>query len=179
MEIWQPIFGLETRYEASNQGRIRGILQYGKHKVGRILKTSLCARGYEKVYIVIDTQKKRTTRVHKLVCLAFHGAAPSVFHTVNHKDGNKQNNVPENLEWMTPKEQSQHSYHTLNNIQTRPRGKGIHWCANYSDDEIRLIRKLHREGVGYHKIRAALGNKTSWVAIQMIVVGKTYTHVND
>ena len=126
-----------------------------------------------------SARNRITRKVHTLVCLAFVGLPPTQLHTVNHKNGDKLDNRPENLEWMTRREQSIHSYSVLNNKITRPRGKGVHWCANYSDDEVRLIRKLHRDGLGYHRIRTALGNKTSWVAIQMIVTGKTYTHVSD
>ena len=179
MEIWKPVYGLESRYEASSTGKIRGIDPHRGHHVGKILKTTIDDCGYEKIYIAVSANKQRTTRVHILVCLAFHGPAPTELHTVNHKDGDKKNNVPENLEWMTRQEQSIHSYHVLGNIKTRPRGHGVHWRANYTDDEIRLIRKLHKEGFGYHRIRSALGNKTSWVAIQMIVTGKTYYHVPD
>jgi len=179
MEIWKPVCGLEGRYEASNLGKIRSTWLNNKRPYSRIMKTSIDERGYAKLCITTPDGSKRCTRAHILVCKAFHGHPPTEFHTVNHKDGVKLNNVPENLEWMTRKEQAIHSYHVLNNIETRPRGKGVHWRANYSDDEIRLIRKLHRDGLGYHKIRRELGNKTSWVAIQMIITKKTYYHVSD
>lgn len=175
MEIWKDIPGWKN-YKASQYGEIKS------NFTGKIMKPCKnCPndRGYLQLSLVADNGKRLTRKVHTLVCLAFHGNYPSLSHTVNHKDGNKLNNVASNLEWMTRQEQSIHSYHFLNNIEKRPRGKGVHWCANYSDDEIRLIRKLHREGLGYHRIRTALGNKTSWVAIQMIVTGKTYSHVSD
>ena len=54
-----------------------------------------------------------------------------------------------------------------------------HHNAIYTDDEIRLIRKLYAEGSSYHKVTAALGNKTSWVAVQCIIKRKTYAHVQD
>lgn len=178
MEIWKPVYGLEHRYEASNTGKIKGLIDYGRHRAGRILATCLDECGYEKIYIVTDGGK-RTTRVHILVCLAFHGPKPSNAHTVNHKDGNKLNNVPDNLEWMTMQEQAIHSYHTLQNIESRPRGYGNHWNAIYTDDEIRLIRKLHQSGLGYHKIAKQLGEKSSWVTIQRIITKKCYSHVSD
>lgn len=173
METWKEVPGLETRYLASDKGRIYSLIR------NKVLKTSLDERGYVKVVIVTETNKPRCTRAHILVCKAFHGLPPTDLHNVNHKDGNKQNNDPSNLEWVTRKENSQHFYSQLNGIEKRPRGHGVHWCANYTDDEVRLIRQLHKKGLGYHRIRKELGNKTSWVAIQMIVTGKTYYHVEN
>jgi len=40
-------------------------------------------------------------RVHRIVATAFHGCAPSPQHVVDHKDTNRQNNRPENLQWLT------------------------------------------------------------------------------
>ncbi len=42
--------------------------------------------------------KFKTNRVHRLVCLAFHGA-PKEGDTASHLDGNRENNRPENLIW--------------------------------------------------------------------------------
>lgn len=41
---------------------------------------------------------------HALVCMAFHGPAPSSKHVVDHKDRNPENNRPENLHWVTVQE---------------------------------------------------------------------------
>ncbi len=39
--------------------------------------------------------------VHRIVATAFLGEAPSDQHVVDHKDTNRQNNRPENLQWVT------------------------------------------------------------------------------
>ena len=52
-------------------------------------------------------------RVHRIVATAFHGAAPSDQHVVDHIDTNRQNNRPENLRWVTKLE------NILNNEITR------------------------------------------------------------
>lgn len=39
--------------------------------------------------------------VHRIVATAFHGAAPSSQHVVDHIDTNRCNNRPENLRWLT------------------------------------------------------------------------------
>lgn len=175
MEIWKDVPMFEN-YEASNLGQIRSKIT---GTIMRACKNHPNKRGYYQLSLKIGTNKRVTRKVHTLVCLAFHGLPPTLLHTVNHKDGNKLNNHECNLEWMTRSEQARHSYTELQNIRARPRGKNVHWCAHYADDEVRLIRSLHKQGLGYHRIRTALGNKTSWVAIQMIITGKTYTHVTD
>lgn len=176
MEIWKAVPGLENRYFASNTGKIKGIFTCGGHGRPRILKTCLDECGYEKIYIKTDTGK-RTTRVHILVCLAFVGPKPSDRHTVNHKDGNKLNNTPDNLEWATFSQQMVHAYKVLDMGKNLARGYGNHWLAVYTDDEIREIRRLYQSGMGYHKIMNHFGNKSSWVTIQRIITGKCYQHV--
>lgn len=176
MEIWKPIPGLENRYLASNTGKIKGIFTCGGHDRPRILKTCPDECGYEKIYIKTDTGK-RTTRVHILVCLAFVGPKPSDRHTVNHKDGNKLNNTPDNLEWATFSQQMVHAYKVLDMGKNLARGYGCHPLAKYTDDEIREIRRLYQSGMGYHKIREYFNNRSSWVTIQKIVTGKLYRHV--
>lgn len=48
-------------------------------------------------------------RVHRLVARAFLGAPPSVHHDqVNHKDGNRENNHVDNLEYVTPAQNQIH-----------------------------------------------------------------------
>jgi len=61
-------------------------------------------------YLQVALYKARSPRyrnVHRLVAQAF-VPNPSGKPHVNHKDGNKQNNVPNNLEWVTPHENTQH-----------------------------------------------------------------------
>lgn len=48
--------------------------------------------------------------VHILVCAAFHGPSPGNGYEVNHIDGNKHNNLPSNLEWVTRGENIAHAY---------------------------------------------------------------------
>lgn len=57
----------------------------------------------------IHTISKKELRAHRLVALTF---LPRVDgkHIVNHIDGNKNNPCLDNLEWTTPKENSDHAY---------------------------------------------------------------------
>lgn len=50
------------------------------------------------------TYRRRTYRVHRLVCEAFHGPAPDGKPNVLHRDEDGRNNKPINLKWGTQKE---------------------------------------------------------------------------
>lgn len=98
-EYWCSL--LDTRFrgiEVSNLGRInnhRKVKSFGSKKK--------C--GYVRINI-----KGKSYSVHYLVCLAFHGRPPTPYHSVNHIDEIKNNNSAHNLEWLTPKQQADHSY---------------------------------------------------------------------
>lgn len=96
-EIWKDIPGYEGRYQASNEGRIKGAY-------GRVLKPGNC-RGYS----IVNISGYGTIAVHLLVARTF---LPLPNETVNHKDGNKKNNALINLEWVTRSENQRHAVNT-------------------------------------------------------------------
>ncbi len=107
-EVWRDIPGFEG-YQASNLGRIKS---FKLQKNGRILKQSKRKNlsGYLGVQLFFENGK-RDRKVHRLVCLAFHDN-PENKPTVNHIDGNHENNCADNLEWATYAEQNKHAYGT-------------------------------------------------------------------
>jgi len=130
MEIWKPIDNYGGYYEISSYGRVRSLPRVvytiwrngksGKYlQKGRILKPKECSRnkkGYQtylQVCLSINGNHKYFL-IHRLVAKAF---IPNEngYPQVNHKDGNKHNNVVENLEWVTAKENVKHSFYVLPN----------------------------------------------------------------
>jgi hypothetical protein len=102
-EIWTPVKIGESFLKASNLGRVES--EYGYKTSG-----SLSSDKYMIFNIKINNkQNNKTIRVHEIICTAFHGPKPTDKHIVNHKDRNRVNNRPENLEWMTQKENVQHA----------------------------------------------------------------------
>lgn len=66
-------------------------------------------RGYQHVYLSKPGLRRKKFFIHRLVACAFI-PNPQDKEIVNHKDGNKKNNVQPNLEWMTGSENTQHYY---------------------------------------------------------------------
>ena len=96
-EIWRPVIGYAGRYEGRYQVSSLGRIQNCKTK--RILKQQVSAYGYYQISLE-GADYKDTIGVHRLVAQAF-SANPKGLKIVHHRDGNKQNNAPLNLEWTT------------------------------------------------------------------------------
>lgn len=96
-EMWVPINGTNGLYEISNKGRIKS---YKVDSCGFILKNTNRKNGYFSVVLAGKNIKTIHTRVHCLVAVHFVGERPSGYH-IHHKDGNKQNNDVENLEYIS------------------------------------------------------------------------------
>lgn len=97
---WRTIENYE-RYEISENGDVRN------KNTGYVMKKRLTFDGYVKVTLN-ENSKSKDFRVHRLVAEAFipnHKGKE----TVNHKDGNKENNHVDNLEWATRSEQNTHT----------------------------------------------------------------------
>lgn len=102
MEQWQDIPGYEGLYQVSTLGRI---------KSNRSIKSlHIDKGGYLTVWLCKDSIQKNY-KAHRLVALAFI-PNPENKATVNHIDGNKQNNCVENLEWATHSENINHANRT-------------------------------------------------------------------
>ena len=100
-EVWKPIKDFEGYYEVSNKGRIKS------SKRNIILNQGNITKGYLGVSLAKDGVSY-SKRVHKLVADAF---IPNIENKpyINHINGNKKDNRVENLEWCTPKENSEHA----------------------------------------------------------------------
>lgn len=106
-ERWLPVVGYEDLYMVSDYGRIYSIPN--DNKVGGILKHHVDKKSGYHFIILSKNNKKFNTGVHRLVAQAFI-PNPDNKPTVNHIDGNKDNNTVDNLEWATYKEQLTHSF---------------------------------------------------------------------
>jgi hypothetical protein len=108
-ETWRKIPSFPD-YEASSLGRIRRTVQApaGRRCIGGILATRVDRKGYVNTGPSRDC-KQHVVKVHRLVAEAYLGKCPEGMQ-VNHIDGNKQNNAPGNLEYVTQSENIKHAY---------------------------------------------------------------------
>lgn len=133
--MWKPIKGYEGYYEVSDYGQVRSLDRFDVrtdgntyfHK-GRTMKLTIekgrGSEGKREGYAVVNLRtpgSSRTRQVHRLVAEAFI-PNPSNLPTVNHKDGNKLNNVVSNLEWAS---YSDNNVHALTHRLRAPRGNAI------------------------------------------------------
>ena len=133
MELWKDIQGYEGLYMVSNQGRVKSI------RGNRVLKKRLTYDGYVKVTLTVD-YKAVDKRVHRLVAEAF-VPNPNKLETVNHIDGNKENNDARNLEWCDRHEQMQHAYRLG---LKKPLAGVKNPIAKLTEDDIRYIRANYK-----------------------------------
>lgn len=100
-EIWKDIPDYEGYYQASNFGRIKS-LNYKKTGKEQILKLRVNKHGYLNVGL-FKNGKEKSYLVHRLVWLAFHEEIPEGMQ-INHINEVVSDNRLENLELVTPKE---------------------------------------------------------------------------
>lgn len=112
-EEWRPIKGYEGLYQISTHGRIKSFTR-GKEIV---MKPSTHYKGHLFIYFYKDRSRTKFF-VHRLVALAFI-PNPQMKLLVNHIDENKQNNMRENLEWMTEGENTRY-YWSRKGIEINP-----------------------------------------------------------
>lgn len=159
-EIWKDIKGFEGRYQVSNMGRVWSLLS------NKELKPSTY-QGYKRVNLTISNGKYKTVSVHRLVALAFvDGYSDGL--EVNHIDENPENNIANNLEWVTHAKNVVHATFTPRRMKTlhkTGRIKNIvqkdingHFIAKFKSIKEASIKS----GVPYMTIRNILKRGVKW-----------------
>ena len=139
-EEWKVIPETEGIYYVSNMGRVfssgtKRRKMCGVLKQGRTGRVDAHGRTYRSVSLFCNGTAK-LKKVHRLVAEAFCPGHDDEHNQVNHKDGNKENNRADNLEWVNQSQNVLHSYHVLG-AKNNPHRK-------FTDEQVRAIRNDER-----------------------------------
>jgi len=169
-ENWKPVVGYEEWYEASDLGNIKRVKNGQGTIGGNTLVPCVSDRGY---YIVClcKNGKQKTPKVHHLVAGAFIGKRKDGME-VNHKDGDKLNNHPKNLEYVTRSENMLHVFAV--GLKSH---KGENNPSNkLTEEDVREIRLLLPK---YTQTEIGKRFNVSQSAISLIAVGKNWSYLKE
>ncbi len=126
-EIWKDIPNYEGYYQASNLGNIRTCERIIKCSNGKINKyKSKNRKPSLSEYRMIALSKNGNLKMYKIsriIANLFVKGQSGIRNIVNHKDGNKHNDISENLEWCTNSENIIHSFdNNLSKSKNKIRG---------------------------------------------------------
>lgn len=136
-EKWVDIAGYEGIYSISDHGRV--FCHGGYHRkcgikyAGRSGSNNPDGKCWFSVILTDGNGKTRTYKVHRLVADAFVPGRTEERNQVNHIDGNPENNVYSNLEWVTQSENLKHAYRVI--------GRKTNNHRKLTPDQVRAIRK--------------------------------------
>lgn len=171
MEIWKDVVGFEGLYQVSNLGSVKSIqrrVSFGHNSrivPAKLLKPILSTSGYYKVAL------PRNTYIHRLVLMAFIGICDSKPH-VNHINGIKTDNRLENLEWVTVKENLDHSKEVLGNKNYL---KGKIGCNNPFSKKVIQINKVTGEIIKRFDSISDAERETGITGVSSSCIGKSNT----
>lgn len=118
VEIWKDIPGYPL-FQVSNTNKVKHLAYsyvnakgHTVHIPERQISTFVNKKGYSRCDLCVQGVKKKPITVHRLVMYAFKGMPPTGMDQINHKDGDKLNNDPDNLEWSNNSHNITHAWRT-------------------------------------------------------------------
>lgn len=169
--IWKDIPGYEGLYQVSNTGLVRTLRATHGRPVNYVMSPGN-NRGYLAIGLTLNGIDKRFS-IHRLVMLAFVGDRPDGMVT-NHKNGIRDDNRLENLEYVTHRQNTLHMINVLNTYH-RTFGAAV-GGSKLDDDKVREIRRLFAVG-GFTHTGLAITYQVSRTLIGQIIRRKIWKHV--
>lgn len=157
----------DPRYLAGEDGTILG-------PSGRVVRGRSNGKGYLQLSIH-DGDRYRNVRVHRIVCEAWHGPAPTPEHEIAHEDCDKSNNRPDNVSWKTYAENRDdlRRHHREGRYDDHPTGNVP---CKLTVAQVRVIRADRARGVSRQAL--AKVHRVSDSSIRAVEIGRSYAWVD-
>ena len=147
-----------TNYSISNLGNVRN------DSTGRILIPHLNTNGYMGLTLVKD-KKKYLRYIHRLIAIAFI-PNPENKKQVDHINGNKTDNVVENLRWVTVSENCYAYGYEARNLHRQKKIKATHIGGEVlyfaSRNDAAKYFRCNKSQISYDRVYKK-GNKKGWI----------------
>lgn len=159
MIVWKDIPGFEGLYECSNEGLVRSA------ETKKLKCQSLNNSGYLRVELFKENKRTRLF-VHRIVAELFiPNPNPEKFNVVNHINGDKICNRPENLEWTNKSGNQVHAM-KLGLTKPLPRKPGeLNNLSKLTTNDVLLIREKRNKGVKLKDLAQEFGVTESNISI--------------
>ena len=154
-----------SRYLAGEDGVIYST-NYKNSGKTKPIKPAIGPDGYPQSMFQRDDGVYCSYKIHKMIMLAYVGPKPEGY-TVNHKNGIKSDNRPDNLEYCTISQNVQHGYDTG---LIRPKRGELNGMSKLTAIQVREIRDhVIKTGPRYGRKGLALKYNISEATIKDIV----------
>jgi hypothetical protein len=179
--VYQAV--LDGELEIDHCGRIWRLKKRTYDRWTGGTKTTSCKRvraeimngaGYLQVRMMRDCIRIGAA-AHRLVWRHFRGPIPDGI-TINHKNGVKSQNEPDNLEQATYSEQRLHAIRVLGAKHADVRGEK-HPKAQVTSEQVLDIRRRRRSGERIKDIAEVFGMRPK--AVSSICCNRTWRHLSD
>ena len=159
-EQWRPMMG-NSNYAVSNRGRVKRVSRAMGAQPGKI-RRPFDNNGYVR-YLLFTGERRYSRMAHALVYEAFVGPIPSGLE-INHRNGIKTDNRPENLELVTASQNVTHAFRVLGRKQVKPNAK-LTW------DLVNTIRQQYASGE-WSSVALAKEHGVHYTTVRRVVTAK-------
>lgn len=181
MKQWAYVPDYYPSYQICSDGTVKSLKRQIKLKDGtlrwiseRFLKPKNNGTGYQFVTLSKDGQTKNFY-VHRLVASAF-VENPENLPYVNHVDGNPINNIADNLEWVTHRQNVQHGYNTgLNTNKGASHGFAVGVIDNELGMKFDTVKDwAEARGINYNSGRNVLNGYSTLKKVNQSLIIKLF-----
>ncbi len=162
-------------YRVGDDGSVWSRRKHGKILDSwHLLRPRVNSNGYKVVFLCLSRKVRWHVAVHRLVLETFVGPRPEGMECRHFPDSTKTNNRLENLRWGTAKENraDASAAGVLGNNRGARNGH-----AKLTEDDVKLIRVLHKQGVRTAVIANRFGVGTE--CIYRAVIGKSWSYLSS